>query len=227
MQIVCDATRVRGYYEQGAIAIRMKPLGVAIRDLRGRLGLTQSEFGEQINTDQTLVSSRERGRSQVPHVEIERMVAATGVALVVTPDGWAIYDPPQSDAPYYGPVPCGRPLLVEEAAPEQVDLGDLTEGDWREGQTYMVRADGRSMEPTIRDGDWMVVRRGHETPTWGILVIIVDGETTVAQVQPDMDAEDGKRLGKINPSFGVPITDESDVQVIGQVVGLMRYQSLR
>lgn len=55
------------------------------------------------------------------------------------------------------------------------------------------------------------------------MVIIVDGETTVAQVQPDMDAKSGKRLGKINPQFGVPITDESDVQVIG----LMRYRSLR
>lgn len=202
-------------------------LGDRLRETRGRLGWTQQEAAERIGVDPGNLSRRETGRYRVPHTELEEWVRITGASLVVTPDGWAIYDPPQSDAPYYGPVPCGRPLLVEEAAPEQVDLSDLTDGDWREGQTYMVRADGRSMEPTIRDGDWMVVRRGHETPTWAIVVIIVDGETTVAQVQPDMDAETGRRLGKINPQFGVPITDESDVQVIGQVVGLMRYQSLR
>ncbi len=147
----------------------------------------------------------------------------------MTPAGWSVYAPPTQELPYYGRVPCGVPLLIEEAAPEQVDLADLTAGTWHDGHSYMVQADGDSMEPAIRDGDWLVVRRyGNRAPRlWDIAVAVVEGETVIAQVRPHPERDDWHTLGKLNERYAVTLDDGDDVRLIGHVVGSLRWRPMR
>lgn len=207
----------------------MAELGATIRETRQLIGWTQVEAAERTGVDKGNLSKRETGRLNLPHPEIERWVVATGIPLIVTPSGWSVYAPPTQDLPYYGRVPCGVPLLIEESAPEQVDLAGLTAGTWHDGQSYMVQADGDSMEPAIRDGDWLVVRRyGTRAPRlWDIVVAVVEGETVVAQIRHHPERWDRYTLGKLNERFSIDIDDGADVRLLGQVIGSLRWRPMR
>lgn len=208
----------------------MGTIGAALRRAREQRGWNQLELAERLPSAQTLVSKRENDKLNVPSVEIERFVTTTGVPLLLTPAGWEVYDPPTHEVPSYGRVPCGHALPIEEErAADLVGLRELTGGAWRESCCFLVQAEGDSMEPTIADGDWLTVERrdGHHPRLWDLVVVVVDGRTVVAQVQPHPDRAGEHTLGKLNQRYTVDLGDESDVRLLGIITGALRWRPLR
>lgn len=207
----------------------MTSIGTVMREVRERLGESQSGLSHRLRVPPSSISRREQGHQAPTAAAIEQFVEATGVSLVVGPSGWSAQSPTTNELPYYGRVPCGVPLLIEEAAPEQVDLANLTDGTWRDGQTFMVQADGESMEPAIGDGDWLVVQRLDQSQprVWDIVVAVVEGETVVAQVRHHPDRWDRFTLGKLNERYSIDLDDGADVRLLGRVVGSLRWRPMR
>lgn len=209
----------------------MSELGHTLREARSQRGLRQEDVEAATGVARTLWSRRETGQLSVPHKEIERFVQATGVSLVVTPEGWDIHEPPEVEALSFGGVPCGRPLPIDEdETATQVGFRELTDGAWgSRGCCYLVQADGDSMEPSVAHGDWLVVHRrdGLQPKLWDLVVAVVEGSTLIAQVQPHPERAGEHVLGKVNPDYGVDLSGDPEVRLLGIVLGALRWRPLR
>lgn len=131
-----------------------------------------------------------------------------------------------SSIPFYGDVPCGKPLAVEDSIPEDFDLTDLTDGAWRDRDSFLLRASGDSMEPSIRSRDILVCRRQTDWRLWDLVVVFVDGSSTVKQIQPGH--EPGiSFLAPLNPRYGPHLDVEGcEVVMYGRVLGKLIYHDL-
>lgn len=201
----------------------MEDLGAAMRRARSERGWTQADLGDRLTADTGLISKRETGKLGVPHEEIERFVSATGIPLVVTPDGWDLYEPPSQVLPYYGKAPCGAPLYITDAEPEELDLAGLTNGVFHPDQHYILMADGDSMEPYIFEGDFMLVDHRRVPQMRDIVVAnINDDGVTVKQLGPH-PASGRLVLCPANPQHeAVELHELDEVNVQGVVIGCIR-----
>lgn len=88
----------------------------------------------------------------------------------------------------------------------------------------MMKAQGTSMEPDIRDGDSMIIVIGEETIRDGeIYVHNIGDDTLVKQLQLEPDG--GVTLISKNPSFGprkIGKSDRSRLSIAGRVLGALK-----
>lgn len=117
-----------------------------------------------------------------------------------------------------GGTPGDDPSLGEES----FDAAMLARLGVRAADLSMLRAQGDSMEPTIEDGDQMMVDRADRRigARRGIFVIRLDGVLMVK----DVARERGEiRITSRNPAApAIPPRPPSDVEIIGRVVWLSR-----
>ena len=191
-----------------------------MRAARVEAGLTQVELAALMDTQQGVVSSRETGAQQgIPHEQLERLVSATGCSLTVTPDGWAIAEPETVRLPYYGPVPCGVPIRIDEPPVQEIDLRALTDGVWKPDRHYLLRAEGESMMPQIRHEDWLVVDSRMGPRLQHIVVATVNEETTVKRLVPHPETGD-PMLAPTHEGYPVrELTEFDELHIQGVVVG--------
>lgn len=187
--------------------------------------LTQQQLAERMETQQGVVSSRETGAQQgIPHEQLERLVAATGQSLTITPEGWALYQAQPARLPCYGPAPCGTPLHLDddEVEPEPMELADLIDERLVADRHVLLRAQGDSMKPWINDGDLMVVDR-HRVPQMNDIVAAnVNEGLTVKRIAPHPQSGE-PCLAPDNPAHDpIEIGDGDEVEVIGVVIGVLR-----
>lgn len=195
----------------------------ALRDVRTSTGLTQVQLAEKLSTTQGVVAARESGRQEgIPHHQLEAYVEATGIPLVCTPAGWSLYDPPTQTVAFYGDAPCGSPLYIEDAEAQDLDLGDLTDGNYDPDRHYILRARGESMQPYVYEGDWMLVDHQRAPQINDIVVANVNGGVTVKRLGPTR-AGGGLVLVPANPQHPlVELTEFDEVECQGVVVGVIR-----
>lgn len=204
----------------------MATLGRVLRTARERRGISQRDLAAALGTDQGNLSRRENDRGGMPAGELERFVKTTGVPLLVTERGWEIHEPPAERLPFYGKVPCGRPLELQAPPPQTLDLAALTHGGCH-ADCFVVTAHGDSMEGAgIYDGDFLIVDRTREAKPQHIVVAMLNDETTV------------KRLVR-HPVSGRPMLvaaharyrplelgSEEELRILGVVVGKLKYVPL-
>jgi SOS-response transcriptional repressor LexA len=201
----------------------MADLGTTMRRARSERGWTQSDLGDRLSADTSLISKRETGRLGVPHEEIERLVAATGIPLVVTPDGWGMWNPTAATVEFYGPAPCGSPLYIEDAEPEPVELGDVIEEPLQPGRNFILRAEGDSMFPVIGDGDWIVVDRQRTPQINEVVAANLNGGLTIKRVVPHQATGRLCLMPDNQAHAPIELDDGDEVQVLGVVVGVLRH----
>lgn len=90
----------------------------------------------------------------------------------------------------------------------------------KEKDLYVVFARGDSMEPTISDGDSLLVNTAEKEPQDGHIYVIRNGEITwVKRIQRQID---GSLLlisdNKIYPPMVIKLDESTDVEIIGKVV---------
>lgn len=124
--------------------------------------------------------------------------------------------------PNYGPIPCGKPVRLDEPAAEKFDVRSLFRGD---AELYALVARGTSMAGKgIIDGDYLIVRKV-EVPDHGQVVAAwVNGEVTLKTFHI-------RKKGRTTEYWLYPANDEhepifldpkGDNRVMGVLVGVIR-----
>ena len=122
--------------------------------------------------------------------------------------------------PVLGSVPAGIPI---EAIEDILDYEEISEDMARCGEYFALRIKGDSMEPRMREGDVVIVRRQETVENGEIAVVMINGDDATVKKFYATDA--GIMLMGLNPAFA-PLTftpEQAELQrihVIGRVVEL-------
>lgn len=222
----------------------MKPVKDIIKAKRLELGMTMKELAEKVGVSEGTVSRWESG-------EIENMrrnvIVSLAKALKLTPAvlmGWN--DPEPSSITYtlppsHGedsvmvPVPGGYriPVLGKVVAGVPINavtdisgFEEIPEQMGRAGEFFALEIKGRSMEPTLHEGDVVIVRQQPEVENGEIAIVLINGdEATVKEVKesPEGLTLIGHNVAIYTPHFyNRKEIDSLPIQILGKVVELRR-----
>ena len=122
--------------------------------------------------------------------------------------------------PVLGSVAAGIPI---EAIQDIVDYEEIDADMAAAGEYFGLRIKGSSMEPRIREGDVVIVRRQEEAETGDTVVVLVNGDSaTVKRIKIEPN---GIALIPNNPAYDTRFYSAAEVEllpvrIIGKVVEL-------
>ena len=130
--------------------------------------------------------------------------------------------PKTRPVPLLGRVAAGRP--VPSYGDDVIEYMPLPVDRVRGEGTYLLKVAGNSMTGDgINDGDLVVVISDPEPGNDKIVVVLVDGESTVKRLRREPD---GIRLLSSNPKVGSIFIEYSENPLIqGRVIGVIRWLS--
>ena len=122
--------------------------------------------------------------------------------------------------PVLGDVAAGIPI---EAITDIVDYEEIDAAMASTGEYFGLRIKGNSMEPRMREGDVVIVRKQDDAETGDTVVVLVNGDS--ATVKKIKYGQDGISLIPTNSTHDVQFYSAADVErlpvrVIGRVVEL-------
>lgn len=78
---------------------------------------------------------------------------------------------------------------------------------------YVLKVDGKSMEPEYMDGDLVLVKKQDQVDIGEVGIYLVDGEALIKEAQNGY-------LRSLNPEFGnINLNENSEVHCMGKVIG--------
>jgi repressor LexA len=196
----------------------MQKIGISRKDFCERLGFAYSTVTDWLNAE------------KYPRIDkIEMMANFFGISkadLVEPPAPPAASEKPHKKGvliPVLGVVRAGVPIHAEE---DIIDYEEIPQEMARSGEYFGLRVTGSSMEPTLRDGDVIIVRKQPDVDNGDIAIVLVDGEdATVKEIRetPEGVTLIGHNVAVYQPHFYSNREIESlPVQIVGRVVELRR-----
>ena len=183
--------------------------------------MTQQELASKLYISQQAVGKWERGESTPNPDAIIAMAKIFGVSAD-TLLGESIPPPSTGGAwiPVLGDVAAGIPIEAIEniVGYEEIDAVMAATGDY-----FGLRIKGASMEPRMREGDVVIVRKQDDADNGDTAVVLVNGDS--ATVKKIKKMPDGIQLIPTNPTYD-PIyytaaeVEALPVRIIGRVVEL-------
>ncbi|AYQ15180.1 helix-turn-helix domain-containing protein [Bacillus paralicheniformis] len=184
-----------------------------------RKGISQTMMARDLNIPEMTVSNWVKGKTYPRPDKIQLMADYFGITRTQlteeSPSNLTPIAPQTVPIPVLGTIACGEPILAEEnvteyvyESPDQLPSGNL----------FYLKAKGTSMEPTIPDGSYVLVREQPEVENGEIAAVLVNGDTeaTLKRI---------KRQGDIvilmpdNPNYSpFIITPENPARIIGQAI---------
>lgn len=197
-------------------------LGEQIRFYRKRDGISQKELASRLFVSQQAVGKWERNEA-TPNPDA--IVTMAKIFSVSTDALLGENSPPTSTGgtwvPVLGEVAAGIPI---EAVEDIVDYEEIDSALAATGDFFGLRIKGSSMEPRIREGDVVIVRKQDDADTGDTVVVLVNGDSaTVKRLKKEADGS--MWLLPNNPAYDpqhftpTEIT-EKPVHIIGKVVEL-------
>lgn len=205
----------------------MASIGAKIRNARKEAGLTQVELAKKTSLSRSYIGDIEKDRYNPSVATLQAIADATGVPVESILGNSAPAQPPAQKVtrytyriPVVGRVAAGQPILAQE---EIIDYEYIDERLHKCGDQYFgLVVKGSSMEPTIHDGDTIIVRVQKSAESGQIAVVLVDGEdATVKEVK---ESEDGLTLIGHNATVYTPHfysreeVEKLPVRIIGRVI---------
>lgn len=201
-----------------------------LKELRRQRNLTQSELSKATKLSQSAIAMYESGKRE-PKIEVLELLAdyfnvdmnyITGKSdktTLITHFVHAGYK-----IPVLGRVAAGVPI---EAVEEILGYEYLDDKYKNDGCSYFaLRIEGRSMEPTIMDGDTVIVRQQSYIESGQIAIVLVDGEdATAKQVKesPEGITLIGHNAAVYTPQFySAQEIEDLPVKIIGRVIEVRR-----
>lgn len=192
-----------------------------LREARKAKGLTQVEVSRIIGISQNGYSDWETGKNRVDARSLGRLAELYGVTVNYLL-GIDENDAPAKGVriPVLGSVAAGIPI---EAIQNIVDYEEIDADMAAAGEYFGLRIKGSSMEPRIREGDVVIVRRQEEAETGDTVVVLVNGDSaTVKRIKIEPN---GIALIPNNPAYDTRFYSAAEVEllpvrIIGKVVEL-------
>ncbi len=196
-------------------------VGKKIKKLRKEKGLTQSELAKKLDVVSTAVSAWERDANKpmmdkltimselfkVPISHFFDVEEIPSNAITLTPNFVKI--------PVLGIIACGDPITaVENHDGYRYEPTEFLP----KGNLFYLRTKGDSMEPTIPDNSFVLIREQPEVEYGEIAAVLVNGDTeiTLKRVKKQGNAI---FLMPDNPKHDPILVDENNpVRIIGKAV---------
>lgn len=195
-----------------------------IRALRLEHGLRQIDLAEKIGVLQSTISQWENGKIE-PDIEALIKIASLFETSIDNVLGEETPRPPVSSRgkwiPVLGEVAAGIPI---EAVENIIGWEEISAELAATGDFFGLRIKGNSMEPRIREGDVVIVRKQPDADTGDTAVVLVNGDSaTVKRIKKESDGS--LWLLPNNPAYDPQHFTPSEimdkpVQIIGKVVEL-------
>lgn len=217
-----------------------------LREARKNAGLTLAEVAERVGVSRQTIHRYENGIiSNIPSSNIEKMA----IVLNTTPEylmGWqedqrknesikanrenSASLPPNAFAvpgghriPILGHIVAGTPIETIEDIIGYVEIDSRTA---KCGKYFALEVKGSSMEPTLHDGDIIIVRQQEDIESGEMAVVLVNGnEATVKEVKESRDGLTliGHNVAVYTPHFySWEDVERLPVSVLGKVIEARR-----
>jgi len=183
--------------------------------------LTQKDLSILLYVSQQAVGKWERGEATPNPDAIRKMAQIFEVSADELLGGSA---PPASTSgvviPVLGDVAAGIPI---DAIQNVIDYEEIDAAMAATGEFFGLRIKGASMEPRIREGDVVIVRKQEDAQTGDTAVVLVNGDSaTVKRIKKEPG---GISLIPNNPAYDTQYYSNAEirdlpVRIIGKVVEL-------
>lgn len=193
-----------------------------LKIIRKRMGLTQAEVASSLGIDRSTYAKYETGQSEPNFEMLNKISTLFGTTLDLLITGSSA---PSSTGgkwiPVLGDVAAGIPI---EAVEDIVDYEEIDAALAATGDFFGLRIKGSSMEPRIREGDVVIVRKQDDADTGDTAVVMVNGDSaTVKRIKKEPDGS--LVLIPNNPAydaqhFSPAEIEDKPVHIIGKVVEL-------
>ena len=203
----------------------MDSIGQRIKNARKNAGLTQLELAEKTKLSRSYIGDIEKDRYNPSVSTLELIATATGVPASKLLSSSVQTTTPSTGVriPVLGRVVAGIPL---EAITDIIDYEEIPAQMAKSGTYFALQVKGQSMEPTLHEGDVVIVRQQPEVENGEIAIVLVNGdEATVKEVKegPDGLTLIGHNVGVYSPHFYTREQIQNlPVRIIGKVVELRR-----
>lgn len=194
-----------------------------IKQIRRTHYLNQTEFANRIGVTQGAVSQWENGLTRPNLDQLRAISAAFNISVSDIVDET---EQPRRDldainirrsaVPILGTIACGQRITPDTTPEGHADLPDGIRAD------FALRCKGDSMEPTLKDGDIILIRNQPEVENGQIAAVNVNGETTLKRVY---FRGDGLHLIADNPGYQpifIPAYSDEEIIIHGLAVGYTR-----
>lgn len=203
--------------------------GNRLKQLREAKGLSQSEVAKIIGVGRTTYLKWESGENQ-PTRKLDQLSRFFNVSidyLLGKSDVKAIKSKEQHGKgvkiPVLGRVVAGVPIY---AVQEILDYEEITPEMAATGDYFALQVKGASMEPTLRDGDIVIVKKQSTVDSGDIAIVLVNGnDATVKEIKesPAGITLIGHNAAIYTPQFySNKETQNLPIQIIGKVVEMRR-----
>lgn len=195
-----------------------------IAELRAKLGISMKEAAARLDMPYTTYVNYEKGTREPNSETLIKLSRFFGTSidyllgkqeLDSIPPG---FDPlPEMESvPLVGQIACGRPITAEENLEGYVSVPAA----WH--ATFTLTCKGDSMEPRIKDGDLVAIRKDVEIENGEIAAVRIDGEATLKHVYLHTDYIELRPENPAYPSIIRRKEEMNDVTIEGKAVGLCR-----
>lgn len=127
---------------------------------------------------------------------------------------------PMRSVPLFNDVPAGP----SKDARSDFARSTMVPSDWTKGATvYCLTVTGRSMEPTLRDGDVIAVRQQPDANSGAVVLVTLPGVADVGEYTVKRLSRKGNRVvfQALNPAHA-DIVPAEDYRIEGIVIGVYR-----
>lgn len=192
-----------------------------LRQARKAKGLTQSEVAHAIGLTQNGYSYWENGKAKIDKDQLLKLAELFEVSTDYLLGNTSTSYSKGVRIPVLGEVAAGIPI---EAVEDIVDYEEVDAALAATGDFFGLRVKGSSMEPRIREGDVVIVRKQDDADTGDTAVVMVNGDSaTVKRIKKEPDGS--LVLIPNNPAydaqhFSPAEIEDKPVRIIGKVVEL-------
>lgn len=185
--------------------------------------MKQIDLAKRLNVRQTTISNWETGRTEPDSATLQKLAVLFDVSVdyilghsltkhISKTGGLRI--------PVLGDVAAGIPI---EAVQDIVDYEEIDAAMASSGEYFGLRIKGSSMEPRMREGDVVIVRKQDYADTGDTAVVLVNGDS--ATVKKIKKRPDGLSLIPTNPAYDPMYYTAAEVEslpvrILGRVVEL-------
>lgn len=189
-----------------------------IKRLLKKKGKTQRDMAADLNIAETTVSSWIRG-TKYPRIDkIQMMADYFGVYRSEITEAYAVNKKPvqrTTTIPVLGEIACGNPLQVmEEATYYRAEPADQLPP----GNLFYLQAKGDSMEPTIPEGAYALIRHQQDVESGEIAAVLLNGDTEATLKRVKKQNGTVILMADNHDYDPIVITEDHQAKIIGKAV---------
>ena len=200
-----------------------------LKKLRKEMDVTQSELGNILGVSPSTIGMYEQGRREPDRETLLKLANFFHVSTDYLLGHEDEKTTPTKDyikrIPVLGAIRAGIPIDAIEEVEDWEEI-DTRQHPFRSGTFFALRVTGDSMEPTIHDGDIVIVRQQPRVENGEIGIVTLNGDT--ATVKEVKESSQGITLIGHNAAVYTPhFYDREEVEalplrIIGKAVELRR-----